>query len=428
MRQLFVPACLCLMTWSGSATPEPTPSLEYFTGAAVAKAEAHAPIPDTVPAPVSTPARVPDADSKATTTGTAIAPEAALLPASDPETSGATQDETPDAASDTAALPVTVPVPASLSETSQAAQSETPDAAAAEPDLAIEYPAPGVLALNVVLPETPPLPRRRPPPRPVVHRTPEEICDTLTRAAEANSLPAPFFIRLLFQESRFKPGVVSAAGALGIAQFMPETSASMGVQNPFDPLQAIPASARLLRDLFEQFGNLGLAAAAYNAGPKRIQDWLTKKASLPAETQGYVRTITGREAESWKKAAAAEHAEQRLPRRAPCQEAAGLYAWDGPEHIPVPTASPVRVAEATRLAESKSKAQAKAESKTAKAESKPAGNAESKTATKSAAKAENKSTGKAAGKATVTSAHEGAMQLAARERKRKRKHSRHAHH
>lgn len=422
MRQLFVPACLCLMTWSGPATPEPTPSLEYFTGAAAAKAETHAPIQDPVPASVSAPARVSDADSKATTTGTAVAPDAAPVPAPDPETSGTAQDETPDATSDTAALPVAAPVP---------------DAAAAEPDLAIEYPAPGVLALNVVLPETAPLPRRRPPPRPVVHRTPEEICDTLTQAAEENRLPAPFFIRLLFQESRFKPGVVSAAGALGIAQFMPETSASMGVQNPFDPLQAIPASARLLRDLFEQFGNLGLAAAAYNAGPKRIQDWLTKKASLPAETQGYVRTITGRAAESWKKAAAAEHAEQRLPRRAPCQEAAGLYAWDGPEHIPVPTASPMRVAEAARLAEIKSKTAGKAETKTvAKAETKTANKAESKTAkaeskataktgNKSAAKAKNKFAGKATGKTTVRSAHEGAVQLAARERKRKRKHSRH---
>ena len=107
--------------------------------------------------------------------------------------------------------------------------------------------------------------------KPVIVRSTEEICDTLTKSAQINDLPAPFFIRLLFQESGFKPGVVSSAGAQGIAQFMPDTAEGMGLDNPFDPREAIPASARLLNSLLRQFGNLGLAAAAYNAGPKRIQ-------------------------------------------------------------------------------------------------------------------------------------------------------------
>jgi hypothetical protein len=139
----------------------------------------------------------------------------------------------------------------------------------------------------------------------------------------------------LFQESGFKPGVVSSAGAEGIAQFMPQTSADMGLDNPFDPVQAIRASARLLRGLTQQFGNVGLAAAAYNAGPKRISDWLAKKGKLPQETQGYVKSITGRPAEKWIVAEAGSPA-VKLPRRAPCQEAAGLLAWNGPEHIPLP--------------------------------------------------------------------------------------------
>jgi Transglycosylase SLT domain len=132
---------------------------------------------------------------------------------------------------------------------------------------------------------------------------------------------------------------VSSAGAQGIAQFMPETATSMGLENPFDPAQAIPASARLLRELIHQFGNLGLAAAAYNAGPRRIQDWLEKKGKLPEETKGYVKIITGQPAETWT-AAAAAHPGQRVPRHAPCQEAAGLYAFAGPETIPLPVASP----------------------------------------------------------------------------------------
>ena len=176
--------------------------------------------------------------------------------------------------------------------------------------------------------------------KPVVHRSPREICESLTDAAKSNDLPVPFFISLLFQESRFNAGVVSPAGAQGIAQFMPETATDMGLKNPFDPLQAIPASARLLRNLVAQFGNLGLAAAAYNAGPRRIQEWLGKKGKLPDETKGYVKTITGRPAENWT-AASAAHPGQRLPRRAPCQEAAGLYAWSGPATIPLPARSPL---------------------------------------------------------------------------------------
>ena len=146
------------------------------------------------------------------------------------------------------------------------------------------------------------MPIKRPPPIKdrVVARSHHEICTTVAESAHSNDLPLPFFIRLLFQESGFKPDVVSRAGAQGIAQFMPETAATVGLNNPFDPIQAIAASARLLGDLVRRFGNLGLAAAAYNAGPRRIQDWLAKKGKLPEETQHYVKTITGRPAETWK--------------------------------------------------------------------------------------------------------------------------------
>lgn len=168
-----------------------------------------------------------------------------------------------------------------------------------------------------------PLPLPRPVPKPVVWRSSQEICDTLITAAQSNDLPIPFFIHLLLQESGFKPDVVSSAGAQGIAQFMPETAATVGLDNPFDPLQAIAASARLLRDLVKQFGNLGLAAAAYNAGPRRIQDWLAKKGKLPDETQHYVKTITGRAAETWTASVPGATA-LTLPLHAPCREAAGI--------------------------------------------------------------------------------------------------------
>ena len=141
---------------------------------------------------------------------------------------------------------------------------------------------------------------------------------------------------------------------------MPETATDMGVDNPFDPLQAIPASARLLRDLFQKFGNLGLAAAAYNAGPKKIADWLAdrRKKKLPEETQGYVKIITGKPVENWS-AANARHPGVKLPRRAPCQEAAGLLAWNGPDAVPLPSPAPLKVA--ALAAAEKSKAGTKTE-------------------------------------------------------------------
>ncbi len=127
----------------------------------------------------------------------------------------------------------------------------------------------------------------------------ETICATIQAAAGVNDLPIDFFTRLIWQESRFDPQAVSRAGAQGIAQFMPTTAAWRGLGDPFDPLESLRESAEYLRDLRSRFGNLGLAAAAYNAGPRRVQDWLAKRGSLPGETQAYVRIITGHDVEDW---------------------------------------------------------------------------------------------------------------------------------
>ena len=104
---------------------------------------------------------------------------------------------------------------------------------------------------------------------------------------------------MIEQESSFNPRVVSYKGAQGIAQFMPQTAAEQGLSDPFEPIQALSASAKFVAYLVDRFGNLGLAAAAYNAGPQRVSDWLAKQGSLPAETQHYVRRITGLAVEEW---------------------------------------------------------------------------------------------------------------------------------
>ncbi len=129
-----------------------------------------------------------------------------------------------------------------------------------------------------------------------------DICGWLERSASDNEISPGYFIRLIWQESHFNPYSVSRAGAQGIAQFMPATARSRGLADPFNPEQAIAKSAELLRELVDEFGNFGLAAAAYNAGPKRVIDWLTGSRGLPVETRAYVRIITGHAVEDWTKA------------------------------------------------------------------------------------------------------------------------------
>src|SRR6476661_7324346 len=102
----------------------------------------------------------------------------------------------------------------------------------------------------------------------------EASCRMIEEAARAHQLPISMLTRLIWNESKFQVGAVSRAGAQGIAQFMPGTSDERGLANPFDPKQAIPKAAKFIADLSQRFGNIGLAIAAYNAGPGRVASWL----------------------------------------------------------------------------------------------------------------------------------------------------------
>ena len=171
-----------------------------------------------------------------------------------------------------------------------------------------------------------------PEPKPELTRT--TICALIDESAARHRLPIDFFTRLIWKESRFRQNAVSPKGAQGIAQFMPGTAALRGLSDPFDPLEAIPASARYLRDLADRFGNLGLAAAAYNAGEKRLADWRAGVGGLPYETRDYVVSITGLSAEDWNAPGAAlKPAERGLPpdERPPgtCLGVAALLARPG---------------------------------------------------------------------------------------------------
>jgi hypothetical protein len=127
----------------------------------------------------------------------------------------------------------------------------------------------------------------------------QALCRLIEGAARMQRIPQDLLTRLIWQESSFRPHVVSPAGAQGIAQFMPGTAKERGLVDPFDPEQAIPKAAEFIAHLAGQFGNLGLAAAAYNGGPARVASWLAGRGGLPAETRSYVVAVTGRSAEEW---------------------------------------------------------------------------------------------------------------------------------
>src|SRR6516165_9625678 len=190
------------------------------------------------------------------------------------------------------------------------ALAQQPSAPAAAPDA-------GAPAAPNATPAANPAPASHPP-------TPDDICRALEQDAAENELPVEFFARVIWQESRFNARAVSNKGAQGIAQFMPATADYRGLVDPFDPIEALKNSARYLRDLKARFGNLGLAAAAYNAGPGRVSAWLTSHRALPAETRNYVALVTGWTTDEWASSSPPEKAETTIPQGVPCTRLANL--------------------------------------------------------------------------------------------------------
>lgn len=159
--------------------------------------------------------------------------------------------------------------------------------------------------------------------------TREAVCLMIEAAARANNLPLEFFVRVIWQESRFQSNAVgpvtrNGQRAQGIAQFMPGTASERRLLDPFDPVQALPKSAEFLNELRNQFGNLGLAAAAYNAGPRRVQEWLAGAGPMPQETRHYVAAITGSTVEEWQTAGRGGQISDRSASHSSCRELIAL--------------------------------------------------------------------------------------------------------
>jgi soluble lytic murein transglycosylase len=119
------------------------------------------------------------------------------------------------------------------------------------------------------------------------------------QAAQSQQVDPALVYALVRRESAFDPNVGSPAGALGLMQLMPATGALMARQRGealpsanalLEPGRNLRFGTAYLRGLLERFGNhFALAAAAYNAGPNRVERWLPKGLPMPADL--WVETI-----------------------------------------------------------------------------------------------------------------------------------------
>ena len=121
----------------------------------------------------------------------------------------------------------------------------------------------------------------------------EDYAPALDAAATRYGLDPRLLRALIEQESGFDPNATSSAGAAGLTQLMPSTAASLGVSNPYDPVQSIDGGARYLAEQLSTFGgDVSSALAAYNAGPAAVKS----HGGVPpyAETTAYVRDVLAR--------------------------------------------------------------------------------------------------------------------------------------
>ncbi len=119
---------------------------------------------------------------------------------------------------------------------------------------------------------------------------PASLQSLVTEASTRNGVSPALVNAVVMAESAGNPSAISVAGAQGLMQLMPGTSASCGVSNPFDPQQNVDCGTRYLRGLLERYNeNVELAVAAYNAGPGAVDQYH----GVPpyAETRAYVSRV-----------------------------------------------------------------------------------------------------------------------------------------
>lgn len=121
---------------------------------------------------------------------------------------------------------------------------------------------------------------------------PEQIDQLVQQNADIWQVDPALIKSVIANESSFNANATSPVGAQGLMQLMPETAATLGVRNPYDPAQNVAGGTRYLKGLLDRFnGDTRLAVAAYNAGPEAVE----KYGDVPpyAETQNYVQNVLG---------------------------------------------------------------------------------------------------------------------------------------
>ena len=118
----------------------------------------------------------------------------------------------------------------------------------------------------------------------------DPIQNWIASAAARRQIDPDFVASVVKAESGFNPAAVSPKGARGLMQLMPGTAAILGLENAFDPAANLEAGTKYLRQLLDQYaGDAVKALAAYNAGPRRVEQY----GGVPpdAETRAYVTQI-----------------------------------------------------------------------------------------------------------------------------------------
>ncbi|HEY5258767.1 MAG TPA: lytic transglycosylase domain-containing protein [Candidatus Baltobacteraceae bacterium] len=119
---------------------------------------------------------------------------------------------------------------------------------------------------------------------------PAQIDSLVSAQADAQGVSRNLVRAILMAESAGDPNAISSAGAQGLMQLMPGTSAGCGIGNPFDPQENVACGTSYLHGLLARYHqNVTKAVAAYNAGPGAVDEYH----GVPpyAETQAYVARV-----------------------------------------------------------------------------------------------------------------------------------------
>lgn len=96
----------------------------------------------------------------------------------------------------------------------------------------------------------------------------------IIQAADKHNVDPALIMAIIMAESRYNPMATSKKGAIGLMQIMPRTASAFSTEDMYDPVHNINVGVEYFRDLLNKFeGNVELALAAYNAGPRKVREY-----------------------------------------------------------------------------------------------------------------------------------------------------------